>query len=193
MCQQSIIPHNPSAIQKQQVHVINVTCDKQEDEKCMFLFACFFGSHLDMFYFGATTSPVLDFWWRLLWVSKPVWILSHLHCRGKCYVHSLRSTSGATYIQPLHDEHCGVAIQDEQYFHLLMYFDYACLINISWCSTRGEQSYPWNGFHCVLYASRDLMTKASFRLACHLHQIRCVCPIFKWVLHPFCCVRPEQK
>ena len=22
---------------------------------------------------GATDTPVLDFWWRLLWVSKPEW------------------------------------------------------------------------------------------------------------------------
>ena len=26
-----------------------------------------------MSYFGATGTPVLDFWWRLLWVSKPEW------------------------------------------------------------------------------------------------------------------------
>ena len=26
-----------------------------------------------MSFFGATGTPVLDFWWRLLWVSKPEW------------------------------------------------------------------------------------------------------------------------
>ena len=26
-----------------------------------------------MSYFGATGTPVLDFWWRLLWVLKPEW------------------------------------------------------------------------------------------------------------------------
>ena len=29
--------------------------------------------------------------------------------------------------------------------------------------------------------------------ACHLHQLRCMRPFFKWVLHPFCCVHLEQK
>ena len=31
-----------------------------------------------MSYFGATGTPVLDFWWRLLWVSKPEWF---------CFIH----------------------------------------------------------------------------------------------------------
>ena len=26
---------------------------------------------------GATDTPVLDFWWRLLWVSKPEWFLAY--------------------------------------------------------------------------------------------------------------------
>ena len=32
---------------------------------------------------GATDTPVLDFWWRLLWVSKSGWILS-LACFVTC-------------------------------------------------------------------------------------------------------------
>ena len=40
----------------------------------------------------------LDFWWHLLWVSKPEWALPYsLFCRGECNVHSARSTSGATH------------------------------------------------------------------------------------------------
>ena len=46
-----------------------------------------------MSYFGATGTPVLDLWWLLLWVSKPEWVLPYSHCRGKCNVHPLRSTS----------------------------------------------------------------------------------------------------
>ena len=42
-----------------------------------------------MSFFGATGTPVLDFWWRLLWVSKPEWVLPYLlFCRGECNVHS---------------------------------------------------------------------------------------------------------
>ena len=26
---------------------------------------------------GATDTPILDFWWRLLWVSKPEWVLPY--------------------------------------------------------------------------------------------------------------------
>ena len=44
-----------------------------------------------MSYFRATGTPVLD-----LRVSKPEWVLLYSHCGGKCNVHSLRSTSGAT-------------------------------------------------------------------------------------------------
>ena len=36
-------------------------------------------------FYGATDVPVLDFWWRLLWLD-----------RGICVTHSLRFTSGAT-------------------------------------------------------------------------------------------------
>ena len=28
---------------------------------------------------GATDTPVLDFWWCLLWVSKPEWVLPYSH------------------------------------------------------------------------------------------------------------------
>ena len=37
--------------------------------------------------FGATGTPVLDFWWRLLWVSKPEWAaLFALRRRTCCFV-----------------------------------------------------------------------------------------------------------
>ena len=50
-----------------------------------------------MSFWGATGTPVLDFWWHLPWVSKPEWILPYLlFCGGECNVHSPRSTSGAT-------------------------------------------------------------------------------------------------
>ena len=26
---------------------------------------------------GATDTPILDFWWHLLWVSKPEWVLPY--------------------------------------------------------------------------------------------------------------------
>ena len=38
-----------------------------------------FPNILDMIPFcRATDTPVLDFWWRLLWVSKPEWVLPYL-------------------------------------------------------------------------------------------------------------------
>ena len=40
-----------------------------------------------------TGTPVLDFWWCLLWVSKPEWVLPYsLFCEGKCNVHSPKIT-----------------------------------------------------------------------------------------------------
>ena len=53
-----------------------------------------------MSFFGATGTPVLDFWWRLLWVSKPEWVLPYSHCRGKHNVRSLRSTSWRPMLSP---------------------------------------------------------------------------------------------
>ena len=72
-----------------------------------FFLNSFFVGHIHMSYFGATGTPVLDFWWRLLWVSKPEWVLPYSHCGGECNVHSLRSTSGATRCRPLDGQHCG--------------------------------------------------------------------------------------
>ena len=72
-------------------------------------FFFFFVGHIQLSYFGATGTPVLDFWWHLLWVSKPEWVLPYSHCRGECNAHSLRFTSGATHCQPLDGQHCGVS------------------------------------------------------------------------------------
>ena len=36
---------------------------------------------------GATNTPVLDFWWYMLWVSKPEWILSVLSCLCNPQIH----------------------------------------------------------------------------------------------------------
>ena len=41
-------------------------------------------------------SPVLDFWWCLLWFSKPEWAVLFVLGRGIHVTHSLRLTSGAT-------------------------------------------------------------------------------------------------
>ena len=46
--------------------------------------------------FGATDTPVLDFWWRLLSVSKPEWTTLFALGGRICDIHSLRYTSSAT-------------------------------------------------------------------------------------------------
>ena len=43
---------------------------------------------------GATDTPVLDFWWRLPWVSKPGWI-PRFHASLPVHNGFLRFTSGA--------------------------------------------------------------------------------------------------
>ena len=47
---------------------------------------------------GATDTPVLDFWWRLLWVSKSEWVLPYLSLVEAYVLHYmyLRFTSGVT-------------------------------------------------------------------------------------------------
>ena len=74
-----------------------------------FLFFSFFVGHIHMSFFGATGTPVLDFWWRLLWVSMPEWVLPYSHWGGECNVQFLRSTSGATCCRPLDGQHCGAS------------------------------------------------------------------------------------
>ena len=44
--------------------------------KFLIFFCCFFKvfvGHIHMSFLGATGTPVSDFWWHLLWVSKPEW------------------------------------------------------------------------------------------------------------------------
>ena len=53
------------------------------------------------------TCPILGPLVPLFWISKPEWVLPYSHCGGKCNVHFLRSTSGATHCQPLDGQHCG--------------------------------------------------------------------------------------
>ena len=48
-----------------------------------------------MSFYGSTDTPVLDFWWCLLWVSKPERAALFTLGGGICDVHSLRFTSGA--------------------------------------------------------------------------------------------------
>ena len=46
---------------------------------CGFFCCCFLNfcrTHVNLW---GHWYPVLDFWWRLLWVSKPEWILPYLH------------------------------------------------------------------------------------------------------------------
>ena len=45
---------------------------------------------------GAADTPVFDFWWRLLWVSKSEWVVLFMLGRGIHVTHSLRFTSGVT-------------------------------------------------------------------------------------------------
>ena len=50
--------------------------------------------------FGATDAPISDFWWRLLWVSKPEWAALVMLGGGVCVTHSLRFTSDVTPADP---------------------------------------------------------------------------------------------
>ena len=47
-------------------------------------------------WFGDTDTPVLDFWWSLLWVSKPEWAALFTLGEGRHVTHFLRFTSGLT-------------------------------------------------------------------------------------------------
>ena len=53
-----------------------------------FFFNDFFVGHMS--FFGATGTPVLDFWWHLLWGLKPEWVLPY----------SLFAEANVMYIPP---------------------------------------------------------------------------------------------
>ena len=69
----------------------------QADDFFFFFFLFFLKKFLeDMSPFcGATDTPVLDFWWRLPWVSKPGWIPCLRALSPVCH-EFLRFTSGVT-------------------------------------------------------------------------------------------------
>ena len=52
-----------------------VTCSNRTVRKSIiriyYTFVNVFGRHVHIFYFGPTGTPILDFWCRFLWVSKP--------------------------------------------------------------------------------------------------------------------------
>ena len=50
---------------------------------------------------GAIDTPILDFWWRLLSVSKPEWAALFALGGGICDIRSLRFTSGVTPVDLL--------------------------------------------------------------------------------------------
>ena len=61
---------------------------------------------------GATDTPILDFWWRLLWVSKPEWVLPY---SSLAEVYLLRYTFPEIHLwcdtcQPLGSQHGNWAI-----------------------------------------------------------------------------------
>ena len=48
-----------------------------------------------MSFYGVTDTPVLNFWWHVLWVSKPEWAALFAIDGGVHVTHSLRFTTGA--------------------------------------------------------------------------------------------------
>ena len=59
------------------------------DKRVVFLLI--FGGHVS--FCGGTDTAVLDFWWRLPWVSKPGWIsLVIIHCTFVYYPQAVRVT-----------------------------------------------------------------------------------------------------
>ena len=125
----------PIALQSSTTSVSSLSADcKTQGHYTSFFFNVFSGK-MHVSHFGATGTPILDFWWRPLWISKPMWVLPYLRCWGECNVHSLRcidnfsrllsiswmwlycmfpiSTSGATLCQLLDGQHCGAVIYDD--------------------------------------------------------------------------------
>ena len=100
----------------------------------IFFFLIFFVGHIYMSYFGATDTPVLDFWLCLLWVSKPEWVLPYLYHRGECKEDFPRTTSGATRCWPLDGQHCRTSIRFISCLRILLWAAVSLkpTINRSW-------------------------------------------------------------
>ena len=59
---------------------------------------------------GATDTPVLDFWWHLLWVSKPEWAALFALGGGIHVTRSLKFTSIVDTCWPLGSQHGSRAV-----------------------------------------------------------------------------------
>ena len=67
-------------------------------QSCVLFFVIFKKFYKDMSPFcGAIYTPVLDFWWHLLWVSKPEWVLPYSSL-AEAVEHGSRAIS-STYLQ----------------------------------------------------------------------------------------------
>ena len=97
----------------------------------------FFKKKLDdaSLFCGATDTPVLDFWWRLPWVSKPEWIpwmLSHL-CDPQ--IHFWCNTCWLKRGQHGHDGHSSFLTLTSNLYHsnycMGMLNSLRCLLKIS--------------------------------------------------------------
>ena len=64
----SITGHGQKQAWKSNVLPCLLFCRAQRDNLHLFLKV---GGHIP--FYGATDTPVLDFWWHFLWVSKPEW------------------------------------------------------------------------------------------------------------------------
>ena len=74
---------------------------------------------------GATDTPVLDFWWYLLWVSKPEWAVLFSLGRCVCDVHSLKFTSGVTHADLLVASMAAELLSSTylQFWHFFLFFE----------------------------------------------------------------------
>ena len=80
--------------------------------------------------YGVTDTPVSDFWWCLLWVSKPEWpVLFTLS--GALRVPRSTFTFGATPL-PV----CVASIVPGCFLHMQFH---KCLVTLDYCSIKGPQ------------------------------------------------------
>ena len=98
-----------------------------------------------------TDTPVLDFWWLLLCVSKPEWPALFALGRGIYDVHFLRFTSGVTPSQPSDCQHGGQSLSPHT------------------CYSTGRIIFDWETSHiAVRHANRsDTVTGLVSRLICY--------------------------
>ena len=124
---------------------------------CSFFFFLNFLEDTNPF-FGATDTPVSDFWWCLLWISKPEWVLPYLSLAEAYMLYYMFPEIHLWYdtCQPLGGQHGSWAVSSTYLWGIGGTQNWELSCHRSQCEIRQtlyRLSYPGSAFALFLVLS----------------------------------------